>query len=162
MVKPLRKKRSMPSNEVAVITTTSRSGDATTLNATTQRVMTSDVVLPEDEAATLEEAVVEDVVPTTQHDTLQPSVTTVEDPTHTKEDNPSVLPTTLSVTNEVVHPHHVWKTPTEGVAAAIGMEITVEDDATYTAWSMETNSWLKRQCRNKLQANVNNAKAYTP
>ena len=42
---------------------------------------------------------VEDAVPTTQHATLQPSVTTVADPTHTKEDDPSVLPTTLSVTN---------------------------------------------------------------
>ena len=106
-------------------------------------MMTSDVVRPEDEAATPEEAVVEDAVPTSQHATLQPSVTTVADPTHTKEDDPSVLPTTLSVTNaewldttlisaEAVHPHCVWKTPTEDVATAIAVEIAVEDEATYT------------------------------
>ena len=137
-----------------------------------QRVMTSDVVRPEDEAATPEEAVVEDAVPTTQHTTLQPSVTSVEDPTDTKEDDPSVLPTMPSVTNvelldstlisaEAAHPHRVWKTPTEDVAAAIAVEIAVEDDASYTTWSMETNSRLKRRCHSKLQPRANNAKTYT-
>ena len=132
--------------------------------------MTLDVVRPEDEAAMPEEAVVKDAVPTTQHTTLQPSVTTVEDPTHMKEDDPSALPTMLSVTNaellettlisaEAVHPHHVWKTSTE--AAAIAVEIAVGDDATYTTWSMETNSRLKRQCHSKLQPRANNAITYT-
>ena len=80
--------------------------------------MTLDVVRPEDEVATPEEAVVEDAVPITQHATLQPCVTTVEDPTHRKEDGPSVLPTTPSVTNvelldttlisaEAAHPHRM-------------------------------------------------------
>ena len=75
----------------------------------------------------------------------------MEDPTHTKENDPSVLPTTQSVTNvelldttlisaEAAHPHRVWKTPTEDVAAAIAVEIAVEDDATYITWSMEMNS----------------------
>ena len=139
---------------------------------TTQCVMTLDVVRPEDEAATPEEAVVEDAVPTTQHATLQPSVTTVADPTHTKEEDPSVLPTAPSVTNvelfdptlisaKAAHPHRVWKTPTEDVAAAIAVEMAVEDDATYTMWSMETNSRLKRRCRSKLQPRANNAKTYT-
>ena len=111
--------------------------------------MTSDVVHPEDKAAMPEEAVVEDAVPTTQHTTLQPNVTTMDDPTHTKEDDPSILPTMLSVTNaellatmlinvEAVHSPRVWKTPTEDVAAAIAVEIAVEEDATYITWSMET------------------------
>ena len=58
------------------------------------------------------------------------------DPTHMKEDEPSVLPTTPSVTNaelldttlisaEAAYSHHVWKTPTEDVAAAIAVEIAV-------------------------------------
>ena len=105
-------------------------------------MMTSDVVRPEDETAMLEEVVVKDAVPTTQLATLQPSVTTVVDPTHTKEDDPSVLPTTPSVTNvelldtmlvsaEAAHPHRVWKTQTEDVAAAIAVQIAVEDDAMY-------------------------------
>ena len=33
--------------------------------------------------------------------TLQPNVTTAADPTHTKEDDPSVLPTMPSVTSAV-------------------------------------------------------------
>ena len=152
--------------------TIEKKDDVTTLNAKTQRLMTSDLVHPEDEAATPEEAVVEDAVPTTQHALLQPSVTTVVDPTHTKEDDSSVLLTTSSATNgellgtslisaEVVHPHRVWKTPTEDVAAALAVEIAVEEDATYTTWSMETNSWLKRQCHSKFQPRANNAKTYT-
>ena len=77
------------------------------------------------------------------------------DPTHMKGDDPSVLPRMPSITNaelldttlisaEAAHPHRVWKTPTEDVAAAIAVEIAVEDDATYTMWSMEMNSRLKR------------------
>ena len=104
---------------------------------------------------------------------LLPSVTTVADPTHTKEDNQSVLPTTPSGTNvelldatlisaEAAHSHRVWKTPTEDVAAAITVEIAVEDDAMYTTWSMETNSRLKRRCHSKLQPRANNTKTYTP
>ena len=58
--------------------------------------MTSDVMRPEDEAATPEEAMVEDVVLKTLHAT---PLTTVADPTHKKEDDPSVLPTTPNVTN---------------------------------------------------------------
>ena len=135
--------------------------------------MTSEVIRPEDEAAMPEEAVVKDAVPTTQYTMLQPSVTTVADPTHTKKDDPSVLPTMPSVTNaelfdttlisaEAAHHHRVWKTPTEDMAAAIAVEIAVEDDATYTTWSMETNSGLMHQCRSKLQPRADNAKMYTP
>ena len=139
---------------------------------TTHRAVTSDIVRPEDEAARPEEAVSEDAVHRKQHATLQQSVTTVADPTHTKEDDPSVLPTTPSVANaelldttlisaEAVHPHRVWKTPTEDMAAAIAVEIVVEDDAMYTTWSMETNSRLTRRCHIKIQSRANNPKTCT-
>ena len=60
--------------------------------------------------------------PTTQQVMLQPSVTTVGDPTHTKEEDPSILPTMVSVINaelldttlinaKAVHLHRIWKTP---------------------------------------------------
>ena len=117
--------------------------------------MTSDVILMP------EEAVVEDAVPTTQHATLHLSVITVEDPTHTKEDDPGVLLTTLRVINaELLDTTliSVEEAPPIAQQHVTAVEFAVEDDTTYTTLSMETDSLLKCRCRSKLQSRANSTK----
>ena len=108
-----------------VITTTSRSSDVTTLNETTHRMMTSD--------ATGSNATGSRGRGCGSYNATHKATAECDycgGPYHTNEDDPSVLPTTPSVTNaelldttlisaEAAHPQRVWKTPTEDVATAI-------------------------------------------